>query len=151
MTVGRVSSAETPIPARAGMVWSVLTDLESYPAWNPFIRRAEGVRREGARWRLEVSLNGRASRTVRVEVIRWEPGRRLGWRGGVPVRRLLTVAHDARIAETPEGVHLVQAVTVTGLLAPALFPWLRARVQARLAAMNAAVRDEVARRVAEAG
>ena len=73
MTVGRVTSAELPIPARAGMVWSVLTDLESYPAWNPFIRRAEGQRREGARWRLELTLNGRSYLTVRAQVTCWEP------------------------------------------------------------------------------
>jgi hypothetical protein len=150
MTVGRVSSSEIAIPARAGMVWSVLTDLESYPAWNPFIRKAEGQRREGARWRLAMTLNGRTFRPLRVQVTCWEPGRRLTWRGGLLVPRLLTGAHDFRITETADGVRLVQAVTVAGLLAPGVFPWLRARTQARFAEMNAAVRDEVARRVAEA-
>lgn len=150
MTVGRVTSAELPIPARAGMVWSVLTDLESYPAWNPFIRRAEGQRREGARWRLELTLNGRSYLTVRAQVTCWEPGRRLTWRGGVPaLPHLLTAAHDVRITETRRGVTLVQAETFTGLLAPGLFPWLRARMQARFADMNEAVREEVARRMAE--
>jgi hypothetical protein len=150
MTIGKVSSTELPLPARAGMVWSVLTDLESYPAWNPFIRKAEGPRRAGARWRLELTLNGRAYLTVRAQVTCWEPGRRLSWRGGVPAMpRLLTGAHDVRITETRQGVSLVQAVTVSGLLAPGLFPWLRTRTLARLAEMNEAVRDEVARRMAE--
>ncbi len=36
-----------------------------------------------------------------------------------------------------------------GLLAPGLFPWLRDRMQAQCAAMNEAVRDDVARRIAE--
>ncbi|MDP4006433.1 SRPBCC domain-containing protein [Methylobacterium sp. NEAU K] len=146
----KVSSTEIRIPARAGTVWSVLTDLESYPAWNPFIRRAEGQRREGARWRLELTLNGRSFLTVRVQVTRWEPGRRLTWRGGIPVPHLLTGSHDFRITETLDGVRLVQADTFTGLLVPGLFPWLRSRTQARFAEMNEAVRDEVARREAEA-
>jgi hypothetical protein len=149
MTGGRVTSAEIAIPARAGMVWSVLTDLDSYPAWNPFIRKAEGRLREGARWRLELTLNGRAYRTVRVEVTCWEPGRRLAWRSGVLVPPLLTTAHDVRIAETADGVRLVQAETFAGLLAPGLFPWLRPRLQARLAQMNEGLRDEVGRRLAE--
>ena len=149
MTIGRVTRAELPIPARAGMVWSVLTDLESYPAWNPFIRRAEGQRREGARWRLELTLNGRSFLTVRVQVTCWEPGRRLTWHGGIPMPHLITGAHDFRITETRTGVSLVQAETFSGLLAPGLFPWLRARTQARFTEMNEAVRDEVARRLAE--
>ncbi|MCJ2135335.1 SRPBCC domain-containing protein [Methylobacterium sp. J-026] len=149
MREGRVSSTEIAIPARAGMVWSVLTDLDAYPAWNPFIRRAEGPLRAGARWRLELTLNGRAYRTVRVQVTAWEPGRRLTWRGGIPMPPLITGTHDFRITETRQGVGLVQAETFAGWLAPVLFPWLRARTQARFAEMNAALRDEVARRLAE--
>ncbi|WP_457107893.1 SRPBCC family protein [Methylobacterium sp. P5_C11] len=149
MTGGRICSAEIAIPARAGMVWSVLTDLESYPAWNPYIRTATGRRREGARWRLERTLNGRAYRAVPVTVTCWEPGRRLTWRGGVAMPPLLIADHDVQIIETAEGVRLVQAQTVAGLLAPGLFPWLRTRLQARLTAMNEALRDEVARRLAE--
>ncbi|MBE7249018.1 MAG: SRPBCC domain-containing protein [Actinomycetospora chiangmaiensis] len=146
---GRVSSTAIAIPARAGMVWSVLTDLESYPDWNPFIRRAEGQRRVGARWRLELTLNGRSYRTVRVAVTCWEPGRRLTWCGGIRVPHLITGTHDFRIAETRQGVDLVQAETFAGWLAPVLFPWLKARTQARFSEMNAALRDEVARRTAE--
>lgn len=149
MTVGRVSSLEIAIPARAGLVWSVLTDLDSYPAWNPFIRKAEGQQRAGAHWRLELTLNGRAYRTVRVQVTCWEPGRRLTWRSGLPLPPLIVGTHDVRITETRQGVDLVQAETVSGLLAPVLFPWLNSRLQARFAAMSAALRDEVARRTAE--
>lgn len=149
MTGGRVSSAAITIPARAGLVWSVLTDLDSYAAWNPYIRKAEGRLREGARWRLERTLNGRAYRARQVTVTCWEPGRRLTWRGGVPVPPLLTGDHDVRITETADGVRLVQSETVAGLLAPGLFPWLRPRLEARFTAMNEALRDEVARRMTE--
>jgi hypothetical protein len=150
MTVGRVSSAEIAIPARAGTVWSVLTDLDAYPAWNPVIRKAEGLRRRGARWRLELTLNGRAALTLRAQVTCWEPGRRLTWRVGLARPHLLTGCHDVRIIETRQGVSLIQAGTFAGLLAPGLFPWLRNRVQGRCVAMNEALRDEVARRIAEA-
>lgn len=149
MTGARISSTEIAIPARAGLVWSVLTDLDSYPAWNPYIRKAEGRLREGARWRLERTLNGRAYRARQVTVTCWEPGRRLAWRGGIPTPPLLIGEHEVRIAETADGVRLVQAETVAGLLAPGLFPWLRTRMQARFAAMNEALREEVARRLAE--
>ena len=151
MTVSRVSSAEIAIPARAGLVWSVLTDLESYPAWNPVIRKAEGPLRRDACWRLDLALNGRARLTLRVRVICWEPGRRLTWRGGLARPHLLTSCHDVRIIETRQGVSLVQAQSVAGLFAPGLFPWLRSRLQARCAAMNEALREEVARRIAETG
>lgn len=149
MTGVRISSTEIAIPARAGLVWSVLTDLDSYPAWNPYIRKAAGRLREGARWRLERTLNGRAYRTRQVTVTGWEPGRRLAWRGGLTMPPLLVGEHEVRILETADGVRLVQAVAVAGLLAPALVPWLRTRLHARFAAMNEALRDEVLRRLAE--
>ncbi|MBE7243952.1 MAG: SRPBCC domain-containing protein [Actinomycetospora chiangmaiensis] len=156
----RVSSDEVPIPARAGTVWSVLTDLDSYPAWNPFIRKAEGRGRQGARWRLELTLNGRSRLTLQAQVTCWEPGRRLTWRGGLALPRpfsahqlvpqLLAGCHDVRIIETRQGVSVVQAGIFAGLLAPGLLPWLRTRTRARFAEMNEALRAEVARRIAEA-
>jgi uncharacterized protein YndB with AHSA1/START domain len=50
----RELTAEIEIAASPDRVWEVLTDLDAYPAWNPFIRRASGELREGAR--LEVVI-----------------------------------------------------------------------------------------------
>ena len=37
------------IDAPAERVWQVLTDFGAYPAWNPFIVRADGAAEEGSR------------------------------------------------------------------------------------------------------
>ena len=45
----REISTEIVINAPAENVWTVLTDCECYPEWNPFIPDAKGDVREGAR------------------------------------------------------------------------------------------------------
>jgi uncharacterized protein YndB with AHSA1/START domain len=41
---------EIDIRASTDRVWEVLTDLERYPEWNPFITRAGGDLREADGW-----------------------------------------------------------------------------------------------------
>lgn len=141
-----VSRTEIVIPASSAAIWSVLTDLPAYPNWNPFIRRAEGAGRAGARWRLELTMNGRSFLDVRTIVTCWEPGRRLTWRGGLPLPGLLTGSHDFRLEPVPGAVRFVQEETFKGVLVPAFLPWLRARTQDQFGRMNAALAVEVERR-----
>lgn len=62
------------IPERPQAIWEVLIDLPSYPSWNPFIRGAEGVVRASARWRVELTLDGRLFFPIPVVVVDCVPG-----------------------------------------------------------------------------
>ena len=137
-------STDIAIPGRAEAVWAVLTDLPSYQAWNPFIRKLEGALEEGAAWRAELTIDGRLFFTVPTVVTQWVPGRRLAWRGGIP--RLMTGAHGFSLTETADGVTLEQSESFSGALVPAVFPMLRTSLTRRFIAMNDALRSEVVRR-----
>ena len=51
------------IDAAPEAVWEVLSDLRSYPSWNPFIREARGTLAPGER--LEVQLQPARGRAMR--------------------------------------------------------------------------------------
>ena len=51
--------SEIQIDAPAERVWKLLTDFDSYPQWNPFIRNIGGLPAPGER--LEVLLHHRAA------------------------------------------------------------------------------------------
>ena len=44
--------SEIEIQAPAERVWQALTDFDSYPSWNSFIRRISGQPKEGKRLRI---------------------------------------------------------------------------------------------------
>ena len=136
--------ADALIPGSTQAVWDVLTDLPSFPAWSPFIRRAEGALRTDARWRLELTLDGRVFFPVPVVVVECVAGRRLAWRGGLP--GLMTGLHGFALTATPEGTLLSQSESFSGLIVPAVLPMLRTTLRQRFVEMNEALKAEVTRR-----
>ncbi|MBU4077830.1 MAG: SRPBCC domain-containing protein [Euryarchaeota archaeon] len=70
---------EIEIQASAERVWQILTDFASFPKWNPFIRRAGGEPRKGARLEVFLQPSGARGMTFRPEVLKAEPNRELRW------------------------------------------------------------------------
>ena len=61
---------EMEIQATPERVWQVLTDLASFPDWNPFIRAAQGDLREGARLKIRIPPPGGMAMTFKPTVIK---------------------------------------------------------------------------------
>jgi len=49
---------EIEIEASPEKVWGILTDLDRYPDWNPFIKRASGDVREGEKLEILIEPPG---------------------------------------------------------------------------------------------
>jgi uncharacterized protein YndB with AHSA1/START domain len=114
----RVYRAEVKIEAPVTLVWSVLTDFEAYPHWNPFTPKASGALEVGAPIVLEVMLGKRPSRqTEHIRAIEapsllaWG----MAWAGGLIVRgeRRQTVT-----ASGDGGSLYVTEDTISGLAEP---------------------------------
>ena len=69
---------ETRIAAGDAVVWEILSDLERYPEWNRYSRRADGELRVGANVRIEAHL-GEEVRRVDNRVTVVEARRTLCW------------------------------------------------------------------------
>ena len=114
-------TATTEVDASADRVWEVLTDTESYPEWNPFVRRLEGELVVGSRLEVDLQAGAKKPMTIRPTVVEVEPGRRFAWLGRLGVRGLLDGRHVFEVTPAgPDHSILVQHERLAGVLAPAL-------------------------------
>jgi hypothetical protein len=134
------------IDAAPEAVWAVLSDLPSYPSWNPFIREASGTLAAGER--LEVSLQPERGRAMRFRptVVTAEANRELRWLGRLVAPGVFDGEHRFAIEPTAAGSRLVQEERFTGLLVPFLARGLRRGTLPGFERMNEAVKER-----AEAG
>lgn len=138
-----VTSA-TEIDAPADAVWSVLTDLAEFPAWNPFIRNARGSTELGGDVHVRVRPSLGLPLRFSAKVTSSEPGRLLRWKGHVLSDWLAYGDHTFEIEPLPNGrSRFTQRETFGGVL-PKLAEGLLAReAQKGFDAMNQALRARV--------
>jgi hypothetical protein len=70
---------EIEIHASAEQVWNLLTDVERFIEWNPFIWRASGTIKCGERLTVEIRPPNSKAMTLRPTVLKAEPNRELRW------------------------------------------------------------------------
>jgi hypothetical protein len=109
---------EIDIQATPDKVWNVLTTLDKYPEWNPFLHHAIGKAELGAK--VEVIFKfGSKDMTLHCTVVKVEPNHELRWRYHVGLGFLWQGEHIFEII--PMGidrVHFIDHEVFTGLLIP---------------------------------
>ena len=85
--------AAVEIDAPAERVWQIVGDFARYPEWNPFIVRAAGVPRVGARLDVTIVALGMKPVSFRPRVLDFEPGRLIRWKGGFKLPGLFDGRH----------------------------------------------------------
>jgi hypothetical protein len=112
----KTMSATIQIDASPEAVWAVLTDLGSYPEWNPLFREASGQVAVGSRITLRSvhPANGHMM-TVKPKITIADPGVELRWVSSLPG----IISGEHRFALTPAdgGTRLEQSEAFHGLLA----------------------------------
>jgi hypothetical protein len=135
--------ASADIDAPAEQVWRVVAGFSHYPEWNPFIVRASGEQRVGARLEVTIRAPGVRAVTFRPRVLDLEPGRLIRWKGQLWVTGLFDGRHELRVE--PLGETRSRFTTheeVSGLLVPVLGKVMRAS-QKGFEQMASAVRRRV--------
>jgi hypothetical protein len=137
----RTLDTEIEIDAPAEEVWAILTALDAYPSWNPFIRSASGEVREGALLAVTVQPPGRSEFSFEPKVLVVSPNRELRWRGKLWIDGLFDGEHAFAI-EPLDGdrVRLRHWESFSGVLVPLLGGMLR-DTEAGFQAMNAALKE----------
>lgn len=128
------------IDAAPETVWAVLTDLDAYPDWNPFITSAEGTVAVGERLTNRLAPPGGKAMTFRPTVTEIDDGRVFEWLGRLGVPGVFDGRHRFEIEATDNGSRLVHTERITGALVPFLKKTLDTKALAGFEAMNSALK-----------
>ena len=132
---------EVTIDAPAEVVWDVLTDLDRYPEWNPFIVESTGTPSVGARLTNRLQPPGGKAMTFRPTVTEFEPGATFEWLGRAGLPRIFDGRHRFELRATPSGgTAVAHTEQFHGVLVPFMRSSLDTRTKAGFEAMNAALK-----------
>jgi hypothetical protein len=133
-------------------VWTILTDLQAYPQWNPFIEKVDGELGVGAKLDVRLQPVDERGITMHPTVLAAEPGRELRWIGHLMIPGVFDGEHRFLIEEAgPSRVRFTQSERFGGILLPLLWRKLRDGGTAKgFRAMNEAIARRVAERRASA-
>lgn len=131
---------EIDIDATPEVVWHVLTDLDRYADWNPFITSAVGKPEVGETLvnRLEPPGGRAMTFTPRVTVV--EDGKTFEWLGTLGFSGLFDGRHRFEVEASPTGTRFTQGESFDGLLVRFLRTSLDSRTRSGFEAMNVALK-----------
>jgi hypothetical protein len=131
------------IDASAERVWQVLTDLPSYPTWNPVLRQVVGDL--GIEQTLDVVRIGANGREVaeRPTIVHYRPMRDIYWRVRLGLPGLLDVERGFKIERLgPEQVRFVHWEARSGLFAYLVRGASESDTRGQLDVMNLALKAQ---------
>lgn len=131
---------EIDIDAPPDVVWSVLTDLDAYAAWNPFITSAEGTAEVGRQLTNRMEPPGGKAVTFRPRVTVVDPEQTFEWLGHLGFRGVFDGRHRFQLEATAAGTRLTQDEELTGALVRPMRGSLDSHTKAGFEAMNAALK-----------
>ena len=136
-------SSTIDIDATPLAVWTVLTDLASYPEWNPLFTEATGELSVGSAITLKsVQARGRTM-TVKATVVAVQPGAELRWTAGL--KGIIGGEHAFILSPHAGGTRLEQSESFGGLIVP-LSGRVLARAEASFGELNEAIKARAERR-----
>ena len=132
------------IDATPGQVWQILTDLESYADWSPFIVEAAGTVRVGERLKNRMQSPGRKAMTFRPKVTVVDPGRTFEWLGYLGLPGLFDGRHRFELEPIASGTRVMQSESFRGILVRLLRKSLDTSTRAGFETMNEALAERAA-------
>jgi hypothetical protein len=135
---------EIEIDKSAEAVWVAFSDFESYPDWNPFIRRIEGDMAVGSKLEVMLQQPGGDAMGFTPTVTELEPGGRFAWLGMLGLPRVFDGAHYFEVEDLGGGrSRFVQGEEFRGLLVPFLKNMLDGQTVDGFERMNQALKARV--------
>lgn len=141
--MAKVIERSIDIDASPAAVWGLLSNLDSFTAWNPFMTEAKGEFRVGERPHITMKLPDSKPMTISPTVLEVVPDRKVRWLGKVGPGGVFNGEHTLSIEPREGGgVRFVNHERFTGILVPFMGKTLR-KAEGAFDAMNAALKDKV--------
>ena len=119
LVFSRQLSSEIQINSSAQRVWELITNFDDFPQWNPFIRRASGEIKTGAKLEVFIQPSGTKGMTFRPKVLKVNINRELRWLGRLYLPWLFDGEHAFTIEPLNESsVTFIQNEKFIDLLVP---------------------------------
>ena len=129
-------TTEIMIEAPTTIVWEILTDLNSYKDWNPFIISSEGEVAEGSRLRNQMRPPGGKTITFKPTVTAVEADSYFEWLGRLGIPGLFDGRHQFKLEAVGDGTRFIQSEEFTGILVPLFAKMLNNKTRPGFEAMN---------------
>lgn len=144
-------NTEIEIAADASVVWEILTKLDEFKNWNPFVVDASGEVAIGEKLVVSIQPPGKKAQTFRPTVTVVDEERKFEWLGKLGVKGLFDGRHQYALEPTPEGTKFIQREEFTGLLSGLLIRMIGAATREGFETMNHALKDRAEATVRERG
>lgn len=132
--------SEIEIDATPEVVWQVLTDLDGYADWNPFITSSVGTAEVGEQLVNRMEPPGGMAVTLKPHVTVVENATTFEWFGSVGLRGLFDGRHRFDLEPTPTGTKLTQSESLDGILVRVMRTSIDTHTHEGFEAMNAALK-----------
>jgi hypothetical protein len=138
---------EIEIKAPADTVWDILTDLDHYGDWNPFIVSSAGTVAVGDRLTNRLQPPGGKAMTFKPTVTAVEPNQAFEWLGRLGVPGVFDGRHRFELHESSNGTRMVHTEHFNGVLVRFMRKMLDTSTLQGFEEMNAALKSRAEARV----
>mgnify|MGYP006432708173 CR=1 FL=1 len=132
---------EIKINAPASSVWSILTDFQRFPEWNPFISEALGQIKEGAQLKIRIEPPNSNGMTFKPTLTRIKQENELRWLGRFLIPGIFDGEHIFELESITENeIRFVHREKFKGLLVPFLWKSINKNTRQGFEEMNDALK-----------
>ena len=129
------------IDAPPEVVWSILTDLDSYPKWNPFITKASGSVKVGETLEISISSPGSKPVSFKPRVKSAAKDTTFSWLGHFLFPGIFDGEHVFKIVANERGCLFIQKENFGGILVPLAWRGIESSTRAGFVSMNNALKQ----------
>ncbi|MGK4567885.1 SRPBCC family protein [Flavobacterium sp. 3HN19-14] len=133
---------EITIDATPEKIWSILSDFDEYPNWNPFITSITGDVKVGNKIAVRIEPPGANANNFKPTVTALEPNKKLSWLGVFMFRGVFDGEHQFELIDNKNGTTtLIQQENFIGLLVPLFKKMLDNNTRKGFEAMNKKLKE----------